>query len=152
MTIHAPSLGDHPEDISLLANHFLKKYSELYGKEVTRISANAMQMLEQYEWPGNVRELENVVQGSIIRADTDTIQPEDLPEQLQELEPEDQVECPKLGSFESMLRDYKVKLAIKALEECNGNKTMAARSLDISRAYLHRLIRDSGNIETAHVA
>jgi DNA-binding NtrC family response regulator len=152
MTIHAPSLGDHPEDIPILANHFLEKYSELYGKEVTRISTSAMQMLEQYEWPGNVRELENAIQGSIIRADTDTIQPEDLPEQLQELEPEEHAACPKVGSFESMLRDYKIKLAIKALEECNGNKTLAARSLDISRAYLHRLIRDSGNIETAHVA
>ncbi len=152
MNIHAPALGDHPEDIQQLAGHFLQKYSELYGKEVTRISSDAMQMLEQYEWPGNVRELENAIQGAIIRADTDTILPGDLPDQLQEIEPEGQVECPKVGSFETMLRDYKIKIAIRALEECNGNKTLAARSLDISRAYLHRLIRDAGSIETAHIA
>jgi transcriptional regulator with PAS, ATPase and Fis domain len=96
--------------------------------------------------------LENAIQGAIIRADTDTILPGDLPDQLQEIEPEGQVECPKVGSFETMLRDYKIKIAIRALEECNGNKTLAARSLDISRAYLHRLIRDAGSIETAHIA
>ena len=47
----------------------------------------------------------------------------------------------KGSSFERLLQEYKVKLAMKAIQECNGNKTMAARSLNISRAYLHRLIR-----------
>ena len=61
-------------------------------------------------------------------------------------------EYPRLGSFERLLRDYKVKLAMKAIEDCNGNKTLAARSLDISRAYLHRLIRLSGQVDTADVA
>ena len=151
MAINAPTLSERPEDIPILAEYFLERYSESYGKSVTRISPGAMQLLEQYEWPGNVRELENAIQGSIIRADGHTIQPEDLPETLQEVEPDNPVAF-KAGSFETMLREYKVKIAIKALEDCNGNKTLAARSLDISRAYLHRLIRDLGNVETAHVA
>jgi DNA-binding NtrC family response regulator len=153
MTITAPSLADHPEDISILATHLLRKYSEAYSKNVARISPSAMQILENYDWPGNVRELENVIQGSIIRTDSDTIWPQDLPEPLQDRDPvaaDD--EYPRLGSFERMLRDYKVKLAMKAIEDCNGNKTMAARSLDISRAYLHRLIRLSGQVDTADVA
>ena len=48
------------------------------------------------------------------------------------------------GSFEDQLRDYRVKLANKAILDCNGNKTLAAQSLSISRAYLHRLIRETG--------
>jgi DNA-binding NtrC family response regulator len=48
-----------------------------------------------------------------------------------------------LGSFERLLRDYKFKLASEAVQQCNGNKTLAAQSLSISRAYLHRLLRQS---------
>jgi DNA-binding NtrC family response regulator len=152
MTIKAPSLADRPDDIPVLAEHFLKKYSEAYCKEVTQISGEALRLLEDYEWPGNVRELENAIQSAIIRADGSTIQPEDLPEKLQEVEPTGSLDLPKLRSFEALLRDYKVQIAIKALEECNGNKTLAARSLDISRAYLHRLIRDSASADAVNVA
>ncbi len=146
MTINAPALADRPEDIPELARHFLKMYGETYMKPMTEISAAAMNMLEQYDWPGNIRELENAIQSAIIRADGDTIEPGDLPERLREqedLELADDLESdlPQLGSFERLLRDYKVKLATKAIKDCNGNKTLAARSLDISRAYLHRLIR-----------
>jgi DNA-binding NtrC family response regulator len=153
MTINAPPLADHPEDVPILANHFLRKYSDAYCKKVTSIGPSAMQILENYDWPGNVRELENAIQGSIIRADSDTISPQDLPEPLQDRDPVAvDGDYPRLGTFERMLRDYKVKLAIKAIEDCNGNKTLAARSLDISRAYLHRLIRLSGQVDTADVA
>ena len=151
MTIQAPALADRPEDIPALADHFLAKYSEIYGKYLTAISHRAMKAFKQYDWPGNVRELENVIQGSIIRANGTTLEPEDLPKALQNVEAEAEDETPRLGSFERMLRDYKVKIAMKAIEDCKGNKTLAARSLDISRAYLHRLIRSSDvqNIDAA---
>ncbi len=141
MTINAPGLADRPEDIPALARYFLRQYSELYQKRVLRIAPNALAMLQQYDWPGNVRELENAIQSAIICADGDSIEPEDLPERLREQEIEEDGDVAQVGSFERLLRDYKVKLATKAIEDCNGNKTLAARSLNISRAYLHRLIR-----------
>jgi DNA-binding NtrC family response regulator len=141
MTIEAPSLADRPEDIAVLADHFITKYADLYCKPVTGITRAAVQMLDQYDWPGNVRELENVIQGAIIRADGNTIEPGDLPEAIRAAEGVRGDEYPRLGTFETLLREYKLKLAMKAVEDCSGNKTMAARSLDISRAYLHRLIR-----------
>jgi DNA-binding NtrC family response regulator len=141
MNIKAPDLADHPEDIPLLAEHFIRQYSELSLKRVAGISVSALSMLTEYDWPGNVRELENVIQGAIIRADGETIGPEDLPEQFQERGICELEDCPQVGTFERLLRDYKVKVAMKAIEDCNGNKTLAAKSLDISRAYLHRLIR-----------
>jgi DNA-binding NtrC family response regulator len=88
-----------------------------------------------------VRELENVIQRGIIVARGQTLALEDLPCNMQEQDIANIDDYHPAGSFERQLRDYKVKLAITALRENNGNKTLAARSLHISRAYLHRLIR-----------
>jgi DNA-binding NtrC family response regulator len=145
MTIDAPSLADRPEDIALLAEHFVRQYSDAYFKNVSFLSPAACAALEEYDWPGNVRELENVIQSAIIRADGEAIQVSDLPERFQQAVAPvlGDGDLPQLGSFERMLRDYKIKLAIKAVEDCHGNKTLAARSLNISRAYLHRLIRQT---------
>ena len=143
--IQSPALREKSEDIPLLAEHFLKQYSELYNKPMRAIQPEAMALLLEYSWPGNVRELENVIQSAIILAAGDTIAPEDLPEALQELDPLDAESALPGGSFEEQLRDYRIRLAMKAIQEANGNKTLAARSLNISRAYLHRLIREGGD-------
>jgi DNA-binding NtrC family response regulator len=103
-----------------------------------------MVMLEAYSWPGNVRELENVIQRSIIMARTNRLKVEDLPQNIQEDCVVGIDDYQPAGSFERQLRDYKLKLAVAAVREHNGNKTLAARSLQISRAYLHRLIRGAG--------
>ena len=139
MKIACPALADHPEDIPLLARLFLRQYSEQYQKPVYDIQPGAIALLEEYSWPGNVRELENAIQAAIIVAETDSIGPEDLPEQLQQSQLP--IAGARIASFESLLQEFKIKLATKAIQECNGNKTLAARSLHISRAYLHRLIR-----------
>jgi len=142
MMIKAPALADHPEDIPALANHFVKKYSAAYNKDVESITLRAMQLLVNHEWRGNVRELENVIQGSILRTDTDIIDVADLPEHFQESEcPDEESFGAGNGRFERMLREYKFKLAMQALEDCGGNKSMASRNLDISRTYLHRLLK-----------
>jgi DNA-binding NtrC family response regulator len=98
-----------------------------------------------------VRELENVMQRAIILAPGQTVRADDLTLSTQEddvadadADIDDVVDIEDYhpaGSFERQLRDYKIKLAVAAVRENNGNKTLAARSLCISRAYLHRLIR-----------
>jgi len=147
MRIESPALQEHPEDIPQIADHFLRQYSQMFQKPMDAIEPEAVQMLQNYPWPGNVRELENVMQRAIILAPGMTLRAEDLTLSLPE---EDDVESEDVvnigdyhpaGSFERQLRDYKVKLAVTAVRENNGNKTLAARSLSISRAYLHRLIR-----------
>ena len=142
MGIKAPALRDHTEDIPTLARHFLAKYGEIYRKPVSGIFPDAMALLVDYHWPGNVRELENAIQKAIILADHDLIGPEHLPEDLQQNGVVVAGESPPPTSFEDQLRDYKIKLAHKAVADCNGNKTLAARSLHISRTYLHRLIKE----------
>jgi DNA-binding NtrC family response regulator len=143
MKIVSPSLADHAEDIPQIATHYLKHYSQVFQKPMQSIEAGAMAMLQSYSWPGNVRELENSIQRAIILAPGVTIRPEDLPLNMHADKVVDISEYNPDGSFERQLREYKVKLAIDAVRENNGNKTLAARSLGISRAYLHRLIRQT---------
>lgn len=141
MRIEAPPLQDHPEDIPQIAMHFLNHYSHMYQKSLKEFDPEAMAMLQSYAWPGNVRELENVLQRAIIMARGETIRAEDLPINMREENVVDIADFHPAGSFERQLRDYKIKLAETAVRENHGNKTLAARSLCISRAYLHRLIR-----------
>jgi DNA-binding NtrC family response regulator len=152
MTIKAPALADHLEDVPVLSKFFVRQYSDLYNKRVAGLAPSALALMQEYDWPGNVRELENAIQSAIIRADGDMIQAADLPERLQEQQALEATDVPQLGTFERLLRDYKVKLATKAIEDCKGNKTLAARSLNISRAYLHRLIRLPDDVENIDAA
>jgi DNA-binding NtrC family response regulator len=148
MRIEAPPLQDRTEDIPLIAQHLMRHYAGVFQKPMERIEPDAMEMLQTYSWPGNVRELENVIQRAIILAPGNLIRAEDLNLKMQDHEEdgsfEDVVDIgdyQPAGSFERQLRDYKIKLAVDAVRQNKGNKTLAARSLRISRAYLHRLIR-----------
>ena len=147
MQIKVSALRHRSEEIPLLANHFLNKYSIEYGKRVSRIHPNAMALLTRHNWPGNIRELENAIARAIIVTESDCIVAQDLPESLQQRSEVLYMEQPVAlnNSFEEQTRDYKTKLALRALAECNGNKTLAARKLGISRAYLHRLLRDNSD-------
>ncbi len=141
MRIDAPSLQEHAEDIPTIAMHFLRQYSETYEKPMEYIDQAAMAVLQSYSWPGNVRELENAIQRAIIVASDSCIRVQDLPRNIQEENVVSITDHHPDSSFERQIRDFKVKLATVAVRENNGNKTLAARSLNISRAYLHRLIR-----------
>jgi DNA-binding NtrC family response regulator len=142
VTVNVPPLRDRTDDLVTLARHFLERYAEEYGKPVREIRPHALQALLDYDWPGNIRELENVIQRAVILADGDSIQRVHLPEHLRHIGGE---ETPPAesdhGAFDELLRQFKLSLAIRAVNDCNGNKSLAAKKLGVSRAYLHRLIR-----------
>ena len=151
MRIQVPSLQERPEDIPMIAMHFLRHYSEMYQKPVKEIQAGAMAKLKAHSWVGNVRELENVIQRAIILTSGESVREEDLPWSLHEDNLVDIGDYHPMGSFERQLRDYKVKLAEVAVRDHCGNKTLAARSLQISRTYLHRLIRYAEQDQPVHL-
>lgn len=147
MRIESPALQEHPEDIPSIAKYLLQKYSQAFQKPMEGFAPDAMEVMQSYTWPGNVRELENVVQRAIIMAPGQFVRAEDLTLNTHEEETSSFNEVVNIGeyqpagSFERQIQEYKVKLAVNAVRENNGNKTLAARRLCISRAYLHRLIR-----------
>jgi DNA-binding NtrC family response regulator len=147
MEIKVPPLRQRPEDIPLLAHHFLVKYSAEYEKKIGGLHPNAMALLESYDWPGNIRELENTIARAIILAEGDCIMAHDLTDSLRQTDDVVSIEQAPVASnsFEEQTRDYKLRLAHRAILECNGNKTLAARKLRISRAYLHRLLREGND-------
>ena len=141
MKIDIPSLHEHPEDIPQIASHFFRHYAQIFQKPMEAIEPDTMEALQSYSWPGNVRELENVIQRAIILAPGKLLRLQDLPSQLlEEVAIALDSGIPQ-GTFERQLADCKIRMAVAAVRENNGNKAMAARSLNISRSYLYRLIR-----------
>ena len=136
VSIHLPPLRERPEDIPLLAGHFLNKYAAQNNKPVCRISPEAMDVLTRYRWPGNVRELENVIERAATLSSTNLIIPEDLPRRLQM-----ELSQAALSSLPSSLPLSELeKLYIqKVLEETGGNKKKAADILGIDRRTLYRM-------------
>jgi DNA-binding NtrC family response regulator len=152
VTVNVPPLRDRTDDLVALARHFLERYAGEYGKPVREIRPHALQALLDYDWPGNIRELENVIQRAVILADGDSIQRVHLPEHLRRIG-DREIPPPESDgdSFEELLRQFKLSLAIRAVNDCNGNKSLAAKKLGVSRAYLHRLIRlGRGRAAAAH--
>ena len=127
------------------SRHILRKYAAEYGKPVYGIEPDAMEALMSHEWPGNVRELENVIQRAIIMTNGTSIGLSDLPEEYKDGESETaesfEMKTAEGDSFDELLHEFKVNLVKNAVQESNGNKSLAAKKLRISRAYLHRLIR-----------
>lgn len=79
VSIYMPPLRERKGDIPLLVDHFISKYSEKVGKEISGISAEAIQTLTKYSWPGNIRELENNIQTACVMSKNSMLQPEDFP-------------------------------------------------------------------------
>jgi two-component system response regulator PilR (NtrC family) len=135
LPIHLPPLRQRREDIPLLVEHFLLKYSREMELPPRQISIEAMQMLESYEWPGNVRELENVIERALALSHSETITTRDLPVHLltnRRTHP-DLIQLPEEGlDLEAYLEDIRAQLMVQALERTRGVQTQAAELLGMS--------------------
>lgn len=137
--IRVPGLANRPEDIPVLIQHFLKKYSQRYGKALQGLTRRAQIVLFQYDWPGNVRELENVISSAALTTNADFIDVTDLPEHLQK--PRRSVSAPE-GNWRPLPLDEVRRLHIeRVLEMCNSNRVRAAQVLGIGRTSLYRFLK-----------
>jgi two-component system response regulator HydG len=143
--IAMPALRERSEDITLLAEYFLRTFAKLHKKQCRSMTPGFMGCLARHSWPGNVRELQNVIERSIVLGNGhDRLGIDDLPPELQGFSISD--ELPK-GSFHEALKTFKRELVRAALVKHNGNKLKAAKELGISRCYLHRLLSQSEVVE-----
>lgn len=143
LPIHLPPLRERREDIPLLVDHFLKRFSEEMAKNVDKLAPDCMQALCDYSWPGNVRELENTIERAMVLEMGHELSLENLPDNIknQEVNPAIKAAANEL-SIKKMMAIMEQELIKKALEKTNGNRTWAAKLLEIShRALLYKIKR-----------
>ncbi len=134
--IELPPLRERKEDIPLLVNHFVQKFSLSMNKRITRVAPSAMYQLQQYSWPGNVRELENAVERAMVVAHEPELQEQDFI-----LKPRASAEPEVKGKT---LDDIEKAHILRVLDECAGNQTRTAEVLDIDRVTLHNKLKKYG--------
>lgn len=144
INIHLPALRERAEDIELLAAFFLRQYAGRAGKNITGISQEAVRCLKSYDWPGNVRQLENTVERAVALETDSEIQPERLPDSVRNgtAPPAGDLFTLPEGPFdlESFLSQIESSLISQALCQTDGNQTLAAQKLNLTKGSLrHRL-------------
>ncbi|MDD9932493.1 MAG: sigma-54 dependent transcriptional regulator [Myxococcales bacterium] len=141
LQIQVPPLRQRVDDVPLLIDHFIQRNNDRLGTKVRGIEAKARKVLLGYRWPGNVRELENLIERAVVLADGETLTVDDLPEHIQETP---DVVARVLESGELSIKKANLiieeSLIRRALEKTRGNRTAAAKLLEIShRALLYKI-------------
>lgn len=145
VVLHLPALRDRQGDVPLLAEFFLKRFADKNRRQVQGITPECMDLLSRYPWPGNVRELENSIERGVILMRGEYLDVGVLPLALQRWSA-DNVQLPGENEAPATLRDAERQLIIKTLEETGGNRSEAARRLEITRKTLLSKIK-SYNLE-----
>lgn len=128
---HLPPLRNRPEDVIPLAQAFVEKYNDILGSRVTGIQESAQMALQQYDWPGNIRELENAIERAANYVWEGEIGIDNLPSQIRKGPVSTQERMP---SYQGAMMDAERTLLLKTLEKTGGNKSAAARHLNMSRS------------------
>jgi two-component system response regulator AtoC len=145
LQIAVPPLRDRAEDIPLLIEHFLERNNARLNTQIRGIDIKARRLLMNYHWPGNVRELENLIERAMVLAENDLIMVEDLPERLRgSSNPMALILASGELSIKKASRVIEETLIRRALEKTNGNRTAAAKLLEISHRALLYKIKDYG--------
>lgn len=137
--VQLPPLRERVEDIPLLATHFLKIYSQKYKKNVYKLSDGAFTRMTKYHWPGNIRELQHAIERAVIMSGSTILQPEDL--NLTQTQDRDENNI-MLDQYH--LEEVEKILIRKVLTKYNGNITMAAGELGLTRSSLYRRLEKYG--------
>ncbi|MGZ5434154.1 MAG: sigma-54-dependent transcriptional regulator [Thermoanaerobaculia bacterium] len=147
ITIQLPPLRRRREDIALLVQHFLQKYSEENKRRVREVTADAMRILMDHSWPGNVRELENTIERAVVLCTGDRITPELLPDYLRYPTRTDQpaTVVPAEGiSLKDAVSNYERTMILQSLELANGVQKRAAELLQVKPSTLNEMMKRLG--------
>jgi DNA-binding NtrC family response regulator len=139
--IDLPSLKERPEDVPVLAQHFLDVFKKQMSKPIQGFANEAMRALLQYQWKGEVRELENVIERSVIFCDEDFIGIDHLPEYMRPAEDLSHISSGH-GSLKDAVRSFERQFIQQTLAAYGQNKEMAAKVLGVSLSSLYRKIEE----------
>ena len=139
--IFLPPLRERKDDILLLADFFVERYSRQMNKDVRRISTPAINMMASYHWPGNVRELENCIERAVLLSADHVIHGHCLPPTLQTSDASDTIGA---GSFKDRVSLFERDLIIDALKRCDGNLAAAARDIGATARIVRYKVKELG--------
>ena len=153
--VEIPPLRKRKEDIPVLANHFIKKYSIEANKKIFEIKYDVLDALQEYQWPGNIRELENVIERAVVMSDSDILSLKDFPEniiyQTGNIEDANKSTVNKNNNLTYLIEKYERELIQNALNKSENNISKASKILGIKRTTLrykmgkYGLINDNTN-------
>ncbi len=143
LPIHIPPLRERKDDIHLLVKHFIKKYNKAHSLSIKPPGPSVLKALMGHSWPGNIRELENIIERSMILASGDSLDIKDMQNTLATLKTSDlNLITEEIFSIKKISRIIEEKLIFKALQKTGGNKSRAAKLLEISYPSLLSKIDD----------
>ena len=133
LPIHIPALRERKDDIPLLVKHFIEKYNQEHNLNIKPIKPSVLKVLIEHSWPGNIRELENIIERSMILAQNDSLDLNDMKNTITSLrETNTNLTTEGIYSIKKTVRIIEEKLIAKALQKTGGNKSRAAKLLEIS--------------------
>jgi transcriptional regulator with PAS, ATPase and Fis domain len=141
MEIHIPPLKERPEDIPLLVDHFIQRHNPELKKSFQGIEEDAVRVLLSLPWKGNVRELDNVIEHTMILAESERIMLTDLPASIVA---SSQQNPAFTFNLKDALRQFEKQHILRALEQAGQDRKEAAKLLDISLSSLYRKIEELG--------
>lgn len=154
VAIHIPPLRERPEDIAILIDHFIDKHAKRLGLTKKTVPPEVMQVLLSYHWRGNARELENCIERALVLSVSEELELESLPPHISKATKKNNVQASDVAdesnlSIKQRTRELEIQLITRALEKTNGNRTHAAKILELShRALLYKLKEyELGNAE-----
>ena len=134
VNINVPPLRERKDDIPIMVNNFIRKFSKENNKNITTVDTKAKNALYSYDWPGNIRELRNCIEGAVVIAEGSTLRLEDLPPAVRKSQENSSISIPAGTDM-----DTAEKIIIReTLLFCHGNKSKTAQVLGIGRKTLHR--------------
>jgi len=142
INIHLPPLRERMDDLPLIVNHFIELFNKKFNKAIRQFSSQAFDILMEYEWPGNIRELENVIEHCFVLCNGKIIQVECLPKRLREQKKT--IITSSNAIQKNGFKDVERELIISVLEKHNGNRSKAAKELNINPSTLWRKIKKLG--------
>jgi DNA-binding NtrC family response regulator len=149
ITIDVPPLRERRQDIPLLVDHFLKRFSTEFRKNVTDISGEALRKLEAYEWPGNVRELKNVIERAVLLGSGPVVAAEDLTMgRTTAAAPEKDKKMFSLPAKGFKFDDLEKDIVLQALERTAWNQTRAGELLGMTRDQIHYRMEKFGLLKS----
>ena len=140
--IQLPPLRERRVDIPLLAQNFLREFAAENGKPIQDFTAESMEALMNYRWPGNVRELRTSIEHAVVLCRGQRITLRDLPATVRENGTPAGAAPASPAQGDLTVKGAEKQLIIRALKECDGNRTVAAKKLGVSRRTLHRKLHE----------